>query len=525
MDSIQTSLAEIAYNVKINGNAKGDGISDDTLFITSLISSVPDGAKLFFPAGTYIISNDIVVNKNIAIFGVRGKSIIKIKNGSRIKNILKFNSVANVNVEGITFDMNMQNTQVYQASDYVNGFYNAGIYCNAITDKIKIINCNFINLYNVSIRIYTSSCSIRIMDCYFTSPQQTQNLYASHIELQTITTNGNIIIENNIFDNVQPSNGQYGVTAILAEGVKSQTLIRKNKLNWCGRDNTGTHRVLPIDLYGNCNFFTISDNVIDNCLWGFCRLEGSQDITVERNKFYQNGTSILTDPAIWIDSNIVDAQNEKNIKIKDNEFYCFTTNKTIILIAIYHVDWSKPPTNIEINGNSVYGAFDNFVSLGANVDTVNIINNRNFQWDGSTPRYLLNMNRIVGAEPSTVNATESSTSTLGITVAKNKWYSPIGAIAIDLSTYTGSTEKIIIEDNNLIGVTGMGSGIKINNLSCLIKNNFMKSNPEAVWAIGNKKIYLFNNILENMDNPAGFYLANATDVVKSGNYHNGTLLT
>ena len=53
------SLPEI-YNVKINCNAKGDGITDDTMAIqncSKLLSST--GGVLYFPTGIYLISAPI----------------------------------------------------------------------------------------------------------------------------------------------------------------------------------------------------------------------------------------------------------------------------------------------------------------------------------------------------------------------------------------------------------------------------------------------------------------------------------
>jgi hypothetical protein len=51
------------YNVKDHG-AKGDGVTDDTAAIQAVINAAPFRAVVFFPAGNYIISSSLIVDRS-----------------------------------------------------------------------------------------------------------------------------------------------------------------------------------------------------------------------------------------------------------------------------------------------------------------------------------------------------------------------------------------------------------------------------------------------------------------------------
>lgn len=67
---LQAGVDDRSMNVKAFG-VKGDGSTDNLAAITSLIADANDGDTLFFPAGNYKISNNIVINKKINIVGVK----------------------------------------------------------------------------------------------------------------------------------------------------------------------------------------------------------------------------------------------------------------------------------------------------------------------------------------------------------------------------------------------------------------------------------------------------------------------
>lgn len=56
------------YNVTQYGIV-GDGVTDNTVALQSMINSVPDGSMIYFPSGTYAISNTITITHTLTFVG------------------------------------------------------------------------------------------------------------------------------------------------------------------------------------------------------------------------------------------------------------------------------------------------------------------------------------------------------------------------------------------------------------------------------------------------------------------------
>lgn len=69
-DRLEAGVDDRSKNVKAFG-VKGDGTTDDLSVINKVIVDANDGDTLFFPAGNYKISNNIVITKKINIVGVK----------------------------------------------------------------------------------------------------------------------------------------------------------------------------------------------------------------------------------------------------------------------------------------------------------------------------------------------------------------------------------------------------------------------------------------------------------------------
>jgi hypothetical protein len=91
-------------NVKQFG-AEGDGAADDTAAIQKAINATPDGNTIYFPAGTYIVSN-FVVNKRSALsfLGEGRHSVIKQKTGAQ--RIATFSGSRDIVITRLGFDAN-----------------------------------------------------------------------------------------------------------------------------------------------------------------------------------------------------------------------------------------------------------------------------------------------------------------------------------------------------------------------------------------------------------------------------------
>jgi hypothetical protein len=78
------SLTKVSYSM-IQGSpinvldfgAVGNGITNDTTAIQNAINSAPSGSSVFFPSGTYLISEILITDKNIILYGNGTASKIK----------------------------------------------------------------------------------------------------------------------------------------------------------------------------------------------------------------------------------------------------------------------------------------------------------------------------------------------------------------------------------------------------------------------------------------------------------------
>ena len=109
--NVGTKTDNINYLINVKDyNADGDGVADDTAAINTAIYTAPRGAVVYFPAGTYMVSQ-IYLKSNIDIYLEKGskiKQIICRKNLSILKGYQKDyyheNAVINASWEGNPLD-------------------------------------------------------------------------------------------------------------------------------------------------------------------------------------------------------------------------------------------------------------------------------------------------------------------------------------------------------------------------------------------------------------------------------------
>jgi hypothetical protein len=91
-------------NVKEFG-ARGDGASDDTAAIQKTIDAAPDGSTIYFPAGTYNVSNFVVKKRSgLSFTGEERNSVIRRKAGAA--RIATFEGSSDIAVTKLAFDAN-----------------------------------------------------------------------------------------------------------------------------------------------------------------------------------------------------------------------------------------------------------------------------------------------------------------------------------------------------------------------------------------------------------------------------------
>jgi hypothetical protein len=200
--NLVTRFADVV-NVKDFG-AVGDGVADDTAAIQAAVNAVPAtpefigfGGSVIFPFGTYLISNQININKNISLFGfgatIKGdvststnKCLFYIGNSSYLPN----QGAYKVYVEGLRFD------------------YSPGADRGIFVDRLKVVKirkcifhrCGFLS----SVEVIDCSSLGEISDCQFWGD------LTGSLTKTAITLNANcnaFIIEKNRIGNYLAANG------------------------------------------------------------------------------------------------------------------------------------------------------------------------------------------------------------------------------------------------------------------------------------------------------------------------------
>jgi polygalacturonase len=492
-------------NVKDFG-AIGDGVTDDTQAFKDMFATNPEGVVI--PQGTYLLSDNILGNSNVKIIANNAT----LKFSTRVAGaMLDFTSQENVFIEGIIFNMNMQNMPVYQESERETQ-YNLGLYFDS-TENIEIKNCEFKNLYNKGIRLRSCNGYINIKNNKFTSPQQEQMARAEHIGLENMDYNTvSILIQNNIFDNVKPTSPGYGVCGIYFFNT-ANLRITNNTFNYCGRDNTGNHRLAVIDSYLGGRNVTIKNNILFNTQHHYFRVSRSKDFFIKDNYFHSDTLSAdgicsnlnpgssgdkYTAENIFIENNIFDSGNidnsvrsaraigglpinydhyYKNIHIKNNKFlgYSYALDFGLIADGFYIEDNIFDSKDVGINlyfpTSNISGTLTDAV-----VKNINIKNNE----------FNTGSSGLLFISESTGTVTKSNL----INILNNKFYKKT-------------------EDNN-------NQAITTQYISPNIVNNIIEYYSIAIYVRQGTRAYIENNKMYNNSTPIAD--SENTNPIRNNNY-------
>lgn len=258
-------ISSQAYvNVRDFG-AKGDGRSDDTKAIQKCINS---NKFVYFPKGVYIVT--FISNfKNGAIIKGDGADKSVIKSSAAINNSVIEVTSENVTIKDICIDGNGDKMPKPTIGD--------GAQCIAAVnaDGLKIMNSRFLNAYNKTITIVSSSNCVIEKSRFESKGEKDQNQDFVHIYGGIRECNNNKILNNEFLDPIRAAvyldldvkntliSGNYfkntigdaGAAAIIAQGHGSNLYVQTNKCH-----NFKYFAYLRSG-YGNCE---VVDNVISN---------------------------------------------------------------------------------------------------------------------------------------------------------------------------------------------------------------------------------------------------------------------
>lgn len=239
--SINTSVAFAAkdtkdytmvYNVKDNNyGAKGDGTTDDTAAIQSVLNAVyaNGGGIVYFPEGTYKTSDNLYVYSNTTVRGNQSAKIEKIDTNNGYAVLKIADDASNVVIEQITMQNNRSggciDIEFGQGANkvWINGvtFYGKRAQGVSINQKgVKNVNINNCHFEELTYGVLTNANATDVEDVRIIN-NQFIHIYGDAVELNhpgtAYTAGHNFVISGN-YMNV-PSGYGTGGTAGFAIGI------------------------------------------------------------------------------------------------------------------------------------------------------------------------------------------------------------------------------------------------------------------------------------------------------------------
>lgn len=324
-NKIDAALKDLGISVKATG-ALGDGFTDDTVAIQNTINNSPVGSVIFFPTGTYMISQILHFLPNRTYIGVGWSSNIKQMNRSNLSQLVDFgdqNQHPNVLIKDLQFDGN----NAYNTNTVGLNLFGLS---NSMLFRVRVQNCSGTGIFLDGNSTIQSSTN-HFIDCWANS----NGSYGINF---SANCSDNHIIGGDYGKNTNP--------AVYIQGTSSS--VRSAKL-W------GTTT-------GSCCIISgISNQVTDNNIEGASNhgieVRASHNF-VQGNKIYNNAnltSSYGNYDGVYV--NGTTSANVVNVVITGNTIYASVTASTAYYR--YAVNLDTYHANCEVNGNSVRYAKSN----------------------------------------------------------------------------------------------------------------------------------------------------------------------
>ena len=220
-------IGGVVMSVKDFG-AVGDGVTDDT---EALRAAARCGEMVFFPKGTYIITDSINAESNINWVGEGEDSIIELRIGSnKDGTIISVNNFS-ISIQGLALNANHSSASMGYMADCI------------LTSNIKSVLLNNVKFIDANMGLSLSgdtNSSVSISNCKVENCNIGINIHGingariSNCEL--VYGNGECIgiyqSQNTMITNVLCANGNSGIAIYESEGTTISGLVTKS--NTCG---------------------------------------------------------------------------------------------------------------------------------------------------------------------------------------------------------------------------------------------------------------------------------------------------
>ena len=402
----------------------------------------------------------------------------------------------------------MASMPLYTSLDY-DDVYNCGVYTFTGAQNVTVRDCSFVNLYTVG-GYFRIADNVIVTDCRFTSPLQTQDQNLQHLQFQTSSA---IKVKNCDFDNAPNTSPATNACGIFASGITKFMTVDNCTFNYCGRDNTGTHRLGVIDFYYDVDNVTVTNCVSKNTMAEFMRLSTCVNGVISNNQIHLNancetGANILSTQsgAAFIPTANT---NCRNITIANNVFNNEASANVELAIGVFAYDWGALSENIVIVNNTSSNIKRMVTVLGP-FNGVKIIGNQSVSVAGSVSG-TINAAHMPAIQSN--YGTEANSYFTGLQIANNT-ISSLGENGfIDLNyssiTTTAHMGEFDISGNIIDATTTLSSNIGISvdlrssdasKTQLSVEQNFVRRYNYAFQLNNSGNVVLANNKSQNNTN-------------------------
>ena len=188
---------------------RGDGATDNTATLQSILNSLPSGSKLYLPPGTYRINGPVSITKPVTIVGAPGTVFDCTRATQNVFTINRGGS-ASSKLSGVSFTgLVIEGPGIETTPEMIIGYY---------LDTFKVSYVKFHNVGVTAIDVRTST-NVLVEDCVFDNVFYTGEGYG----VAVIDRSDQVVIRDNFF----VTKGRHGVTTgCSSDGQSSSTYVR-----------------------------------------------------------------------------------------------------------------------------------------------------------------------------------------------------------------------------------------------------------------------------------------------------------
>lgn len=352
--SYTEAFTERVVNVTTYG-AVGDGVTDDRAAITDAISALSSGGTLFFPSGTYLISEYLYLNSLSYV-------TIKMAEGAEI---------------------NYPSDDVSLVGDgTATAAQQRGAFLVQNCTQIKFDSCRFVGqdnkvrAENLGAAIYaTNSERIRVTDCF-------SDLGNGLFRQDANANDRDAVIMGNTINNPMSSLRARNASSIVLNTIRWDTDVAWDRVD---NDNGPSHGIYlfggsqNVTITGNQIFncrttgikasgttltlknISVTDNLLDDCgqgieIGGDGATDGHQNIVIAENRLFNCGTNRTG----WNQGNGIRLLGSDNVIIANNTLFYDRANLASAsasrAIAVSRFDASSDPiVNVQVVNNVLEG--------------------------------------------------------------------------------------------------------------------------------------------------------------------------